>query len=137
MATLEPAMPMVHRSDNEIYASRANRIVIRHNFGRIIAVIKIVSPGNKETRAAFGDFVEKTVQFFAKGIHVLVVDLFPPTPRNPQGIPNAIWDKIGDGPFVYPPGKDHTLVSYEAGDNRTAYIEPVAIATVWATCPYS
>ena len=127
VAALGPATQMVHRSDKEIYASRANRIVIRHNFGRIIAVIKIVSPGNKDTRAAFRDFVDKSVQFLREGIHILVVDLFPPTPRDPQGIHTAIWDEIGNEPFTFPPGKDRLLVSYETGDDRTAYIEPVTI----------
>jgi hypothetical protein len=62
-----------------------------------------------------------------EGIHVLVVDLFPPTPRDPQGIHKAIWDEIGDEPFAFPPGKDRTLVSYETGEDRTAYIEPLAV----------
>ena len=100
VATLEPPVTqMVHRSDKEIYAGRANRIVIRHHLGRIVAVIEIVSPGNKDTRAALRDFVEKTVQFLREGIHVLVVDLFPPTPRDPQGIHKVIWDEIGDEAF--------------------------------------
>ena len=38
-----------------------------------------VSPGNKDSRAALRDFVEKTVDCLRKGIHVLIVDLFPPT----------------------------------------------------------
>jgi hypothetical protein len=39
------------------------RIVVKHDLGRIIAVIEIVSPGNKDSRAALRDFVEKTVDF--------------------------------------------------------------------------
>jgi hypothetical protein len=136
VATLEPPVTqMVQRSDKEIYAGRANRIVIRHHLGRILAVIEIVSPGNKDTRAALRDFVDKTVQFLRQGIHVLVVDLFPPTPRDPQGIHEAIWDEIGDEPFVFPTGKDRTLVSYESGDDRIAYIEPIAIGDLLREMP--
>jgi hypothetical protein len=41
VATMEPPVAqMVHRSDKEIYAGRANRIVVRHHLGRIIAVIE-------------------------------------------------------------------------------------------------
>ncbi len=44
VAILEPPVTqMVHRSDKEIYAGRANRIVIRHHLGRIVAVIEILS----------------------------------------------------------------------------------------------
>lgn len=136
VAIMEPPVTqIVHRSDKEIYAGRANRIVIRHHLGRIVAVIEIVSPGNKDTRAALRDFVDKTVQFLREGIHVLVVDLFPPTPRDPQGIHKVLWDEIGDEPFAFPPGKDRTLVSYETGDDRIAYIEPVAIGDVLRDMP--
>lgn len=136
VVTLEPPVTrIVHRSEREIYAAKANRIVVRHHLGRIIAVIEIVSPGNKDTRAALREFVEKTVQFLRDGIHVLVVDLFPPTPRDRQGIHQAIWDEIGDEPFQFPAGKDRTLVSYETGDDRIAYIEPVAIGDVLRDMP--
>ena len=78
VATMEPpAVRIVHRSEKEIYAEMADRIVIRHHLGRIIAVIEIVSPGNKDTRAALHEFVEKSVGFLRQGIHLLVVDLFP------------------------------------------------------------
>ena len=73
---------------NSSYASRANRIVVRHHLGRIVAVIEIISPGNKDSRAALRDFIEKTIDLLRAGIHVLIVDLFPPTPRprrHPQG----------------------------------------------------
>ena len=84
---------------------------------------------SREQRHTCGvrDFVEKTVQFLREGIHVLLVDLFPPTPRDPQGLHKVIWDEIGDEPFEFPPGKDRTLVSYETADDRIAYIEPVAV----------
>ena len=70
-----------------------------------------------------------------EGIHVLVVDLFPPTPRDPQGIHGVIWDEIGDETFDFPPGKDRTLVSYESGDDRVAYIEPLAVGDVLRDMP--
>ena len=81
------------------------------------------------------DFVDKTVQFLRKGIHVLVVDLFPPTLRDPQGIHNVLWDEIGDGPFAFPAGKDRTLVSYETGDDPVAYIESLAVGDVLHDMP--
>jgi hypothetical protein len=136
VATLEPPVTqIVHRSDKEIYAGRANRIVIRHHLGRIVAVIEIVSPGNKDTRAALRDFVDKTIEFLRARVHVLVVDLFPPSPRDAQGIHQVIWDEIGDGPFAFPPGKDRLLVSYETSDDRIAHIEPVAVGDTLRDMP--
>jgi Protein of unknown function (DUF4058) len=112
---------------DQVYASRANRVVVKHHLGRIVAVIEIVSPGNKDSRAAIRDFVEKTVDFLRKGVHVLDVDLFPPTPRDPYGIHKAIWDEIIEEDFTFPEGKDRILVSYQTGGERAAYIEPIGV----------
>src|SRR5438552_500703 len=126
--TLEPPRTkIVRRTSKEIYAGRANRIVVRHHLGRIVAVIEILSPGNKDSRAALQDFVDKTIAFLRKGIHLLIIDLFPPSPRDPFGIHKAIWDQISEEDFTFPDGKDRILVSYESGGERTAFIEPVAV----------
>src|SRR5437879_6548745 len=51
--TLEPpSTKIVRRTTEEIYAGRANRVVVRHHLGRIVAVALILSPGNKDSRAA-------------------------------------------------------------------------------------
>lgn len=130
-----PRTQMVCRTHKAIYASRANRIVIRHHLGRIVAAIEIVSPGNKDSRGALRDFVDKTIQLLTAGIHVLVIDPFPPTPRDPLGLHKVIWDEIADEPFAFPPGKDRILVSYESGDDYAAYIEPVAVGDALLDMP--
>lgn len=130
-----PITRIVRRTTKEIYSGRANRIVVKHHLGRIVAVIEILSPGNKDSRAALRDFVEKTIDFLRKGIHVLVVDLFPPTPRDPFGIHKAIWDEIEEEDFAFPEGKDRILASYETGGERVAYVEPVAVGDTLPDMP--
>jgi hypothetical protein len=130
-----PATRIVRRTTKEIYASRANRIVVRHHLGRIVAVIEIVSPGNKDSRAALRDFVEKIIDFLRQGVHVLIVDLFPPTPRDPSGMHKVIWDEIHEEDFSFPEGKDRILASYETGGERAAYIEPVAVGDALPNMP--
>ncbi len=122
-----PATRFVWRSSKADFADRANRIVVKHHLGRIIAVLEIVSPGNKDSRASLREFVEKTHEFLRAGIHVLVVDLFPPTPRDPLGIHKAIWDEIEEKDFAFPAGKDRILASYETDGVRTAYFEVVGL----------
>ena len=122
-----PVTSIVRRTDRQIYAGKANRIVIRHHLGRIVAVIEIVSPGNKDSRSAMRDFVEKSLEFLRAGIHLLIIDLFPPSPRDPHGIHKAVWDEIVEEEFEFPAGKDRILVSYEAGRERVAYIEPIGV----------
>jgi hypothetical protein len=122
-----PRTAFVRRTTREIYAGRANRIVIRHHLGRILAIIEIISPGNKDSRAALRDFIEKTLQYMRAGIHLLIVDLFPPSPRDPFGIHKLIWDEIEEEDFHLPQGKDRVLVSYEMAPERAAFIEPVGV----------
>ncbi len=119
----------------DVYPSRANRIVVTHHLGRIIAVIEIVSPENKDSRAALRDCVEKTVNCLRRGIHVLIVDLFPPTRRDPFGIHKLIWDEIIEEDFTFPEGKDRILVSYKTGGERAAYIEPLAVGDTLPDMP--
>ncbi|MFN0053001.1 MAG: DUF4058 family protein [Planctomycetales bacterium] len=136
IATLpHPVTSIIRRSSKELYAERANRIVIRQHLGRILAVIEVVSPGNKDSRGALRRFVEKTADFLQEGVHVLVVDLFPPTPRDPFGIHKAIWDEFEEEPFTFPAGKDRILASYESDGEKTAYVEPVAVGQVLPAMP--
>jgi hypothetical protein len=130
MTTDRPVTRFVRRTTPELYAGRANRILIKHHLGRILAVIEIVSPGNKDGRASLGEFVDKTVDFLKAGIHLLVIDLFPPTPRDPFGIHKAIWDELHEEEFTFPEGQDRTLVSYEVGSEYVAYVEPIGIGDV-------
>jgi hypothetical protein len=122
-----PTTSIIRKTTKEIYADRSNRVVVKHHLGRIIAVIEIMSPGNKDSRAAMRDFVDKTIDFMRRGVHLLVIDLFPPSPRDPFGIHKTIWDEIHEEEFVFPPGKDRILASYEMGDVRAAYVEPIAV----------
>jgi hypothetical protein len=132
-----PATKIVRKSAKEFYADLANRIVVKQNLGRTVAVIEIVSPGNKDSKRAFKEFLEKSLGFICAGIHLLVVDLFPPTKRDPFGVHRAIWDEFEeeDVLFEFPPGKDRILASYDAGREKGAYAEPIAVGDVLRDMP--
>lgn len=101
--------------------------MVRHHLGRIVAVIEVVSPGNKDRKSALREFVKKSIEFIESGIHLLVVDLFPPSPRDPSGIHKAIWDEFLEEDFAIRPGKDRILASYRADAEVTAYVEPISV----------
>jgi hypothetical protein len=110
----------------ERYAAKANRVVVRHTLGKVVAVVELVSPGNKDSRHALRSFVEKTVDLLYNDINLLVIDPFPPGPRDPQGIHKAIWDELADEPFELPNDRKLTLAAYQAAPVKTAYVEPFA-----------
>jgi hypothetical protein len=119
-----------------IYARKANRIAIRHSLGRVVAMIEIVSPGNKDSVHALRSFTTKAVEYLRNGIHLLIVDLFPPTPRNPEGLHQVIWGELTSEPFdARPADKLLTVAGYDASDVLTAYVEPLAVGDVLPEAP--
>jgi hypothetical protein len=136
VATAPPKTRFVtEESDADTYARKANRIGVRNRVGELVAIIEIVSPGNKSSRHGIKAFVEKTVEFLDRGIHVLVIDLFPPTPRDPDGIHKVIWDEFQDEPFALPSDKSLILAAYCATRPRKAYVEPVAVGDLLPAMP--
>jgi len=135
VATAAPRTRFITHIEEEIYSRKADRIAIRHRLGRVIAVIEIVSPGNKSSRDALRAFVEKATDLLRQGVHLLIIDLFPPTRRDPQGIHKAIWDELKDEPFELPADKTLTLAAYSAGFIKTAYVEPVAVGDLLPEMP--
>ena len=109
------------------YARKSNRVSIRHPDGDVVAILEIVSPGNKDSRHALQAFARKAVAFLCAGVNLLIVDLFPPGRRDPQGIHKVIWDRLQDEPFVLPPDKALTVAAYAVGTETVAYVEPVAV----------
>jgi hypothetical protein len=122
-----PQARFVTLSEAVGYARKANRITIRYPDGDVVAVVEIVSPGNKDSRHALRAFARKAVAFLQAGVNLLIVDLFPLGRRDAQGIHKVIWDRLPDEPFTLSRDKPLTLAAYAAGTETVAYIEPVAV----------
>ena len=123
-------------TEKAIYARKANRIAVRNQRGRVVAIIEVVSPGNKDNKHAIESFTDKIVEFIRNGVNAVVIDLFPPGPRDPQGIHQVLWEKLIDLPFEpRPVDKPLTVASYDAGDNLTAYVDPVAVGDTLPDAP--
>ncbi|MFO0809825.1 MAG: DUF4058 family protein [Gemmataceae bacterium] len=117
------------------YAARADQLTIRHQHGKVVAVVEIVSPGNKASHSEIKAFVEKAAKLIHQGVHLLVIDLFPPGPRDTQGIHKLIWDEFEEEPLDLPTGKSLTLASYDAAPNVTAYVEFVGVGDALPDMP--
>src|SRR5206468_3678749 len=95
------------------------RHVSRH---QMIAMIEIVSPGNKSNQSGLDAFVRKAREALAAGIHLLIVDLFPPTARDPEGIHRAIWGEESEEDDALPANKPLTCVAYLAEAGGEAFL---------------
>lgn len=112
----------------DFYTRKRRTIVIRHSSeDRNVALIEIVSPGNKSSRHALRSFLRKGVDALVQGIHLLLLDLHPPGSRDPQGMHGALWSEISDENFELPLDKCLTLASYSAGQPAQFFVEPIAV----------
>ena len=88
-------MRVTAETDLDFYRRKQNVVAVRHASGdRLIAVVEVVSRGNKSGRKAFEDFIRKAAEFLSHRVHLLILDLQPPTSRDPQGMHGAIWDEV-------------------------------------------
>jgi hypothetical protein len=111
-----------------LYIDKQKTLVIRHSSGdRIVAMIEIVSPGNKQSDDEVNRFIHKAISALQSGIHLLVLDLFPPGRNDPQGLHGALWNRLGDEVFLQPADKPLTLAAYQAKLLPIAHVEPIAI----------
>jgi len=132
VTTTIPHTRMTIATQGATLLRRANRIAIRHRLGEVVCIIEIVSPGNKASRSAVRSLVEKSRDFLNAGINVLLIDPFPPGPRDPHSLHKLIWDEIEESPFEMPAGEPLLLAAYRAGDDAVglspvAYLEPFRV----------
>lgn len=123
-------------SDIDFYRRKQTVVAVRHiKRDRLVAVIEVVSPGNKHTSRAVRSFVEEAAELLDRGVHLLILDLLPNGTYAPQGIHGAIWERVTDEEGAVPSDKPLTLVSYVGRPKVTAYVEGVAVGDELADMP--
>ncbi len=122
-------------SDASSYARRANRVTVRYRTSRVVAMIELVSPGNKDRPAAVRNFVDKVVGFLTRGVNLLVIDLHGPSRYDPQGIYKLIWDEIREEPFELPRDKPMVLASCVGEPSPSAYVESLGAGDLLPEMP--
>jgi Protein of unknown function (DUF4058) len=135
VATTPPRTHIVRHAEDRVYVRKKDRIAVRHRHGQVVAVVEIVSPDNKASTGELRSFVEKTSDLIMQDVHLLVIDLFPPSKRDPQGIHKAIWDQFKEEDFELPTDRRLTLASYDAGPPPVASVEVAAVGDTLPDMP--
>ncbi len=131
-----PEVRPISETDMKFYRRKQSYVAVRHVSGdRVVAVVEVVSPGNKSTQHALQQFVRKVGDFLDHGVHLLILDLLPPGRHDLQGIHGAIWDYIAGEDYLLPPDKRLTIAAYESDLATRAYVEPVAVGDVLPNMP--
>lgn len=128
VAETPPRAQVTARTAPRPVGFQQKRVTIRHRSDdRVVAIFELVSPGNKAARYPFQTFVRKAVRAIEAGLHLLIVDPFPPGKRDPNGVHGAIWDALGGDPYTQPADKPLVVAAYEASPaGPGCYVEPLA-----------
>ncbi len=106
------------------YKALRRALAIRHVSGhRLVGIVEIVSPSNKDRSSSVAELAEKVESAIRNGIHVLLIDLFVPGKHDPQGIHGSAWAYFDTEKYDLPVERPLSLVSYLAGQIPEAYIE--------------
>jgi hypothetical protein len=100
-----------------------------------VAVIELVSPGNKSSDYPLDTFVRKTVKFLRGGVHLLVIDPHPPGTHDPDGLHPLIWEHFGSQPFTLPERQDRLLAAYRVGEGIGAYLNVLGVGEPFPEMP--
>ena len=132
----QPRTRFTFESEAEFYRRKKSSVVVRHVSGdRVVAMVEIISPGNKASRHALRSFLEKAWELLEHRIHLLIIDLFPPGKRDPSGIHGAIWEEVTDEAFVVLPAQPLTLAAYECDSITRARVEPIGVGEALPDMP--
>lgn len=132
----QPKVKSIAETRMEHYRRKKSMVAVRHmSDDRVVAVVEVVSPGNKSTRHALDQFVQKAADFLENRVHLLIVDLLPPGRHDPQGIHGAIWDYIDGQPYSPPPDKPLTVAAYKADSSIVAYVKSIAVGDILPEMP--
>jgi hypothetical protein len=119
--------PAVHASATiaqPAYTRTQRTLVIRHvSDDRIVAMIGVFSRGNKASRQV----LDKAVAALEGGIHLLLIDVHPPGPRDPNGIHGAITDEIGTEEYTLGEARPLTVAAYVGGASVEALVTHFAV----------
>lgn len=103
---------------------------------RLVAVIEIVSRGNKSSENGVREFVRKSVEFLEQGVHLLIIDLHPPGPHDPQGLYSTIGQELSGGTPVLPRDGPCTFAAFDANPREAAaYIMTAKVGEPVPTVP--
>jgi hypothetical protein len=129
---LAEAPPKVQRRQTVGAVARTRRrtLAIRHvSEHRLVAILEIVSPANKDRPRSVADFAGKIVAALAYGVHAFVVDLFPPGPHDSAGMHGAVWQRLEktEEPYDLPEDDPLTIASYVAAEPVEIFLEHPAV----------
>lgn len=114
----------------EVYAAMARRIVVKDGAhdDDVVAVIELVSRGNKTSRPDRDRFVEKTLSILHEGVSLVIIDLQAATATVPSGFHDLVSRAYGEEPPSRSADRPLEAIAYEVLESRTVRSHVVPLA---------
>jgi len=117
-------------ADAEIYAAKADRIVIRDaNGDSTVSTIEVISPGNKTSEFAISKIVARLSRELENERHLLIIDLHKPHDHERLGLHAKLWEHLIGKPQNVGVSEQEPfgISSYRAGVVPKAYFHRIGL----------
>ena len=116
--------------------SLASSLAVRRvGTDRVVALIELASPSNKDRAASATAYVEKAKAALEHGVHVVHLDMLPPTPHVPANLSSAIWDAADGRDYPFDPAKPFAADSFVADRVNELYANSLGLGDEWPDAP--
>lgn len=110
-------------------------ITVRHaDHHQAVAAILWVTGQDKATPYRFRGLLDTAIAALTRGIHLLVIDLFPPVPNNSDGFHQLLARELGDAAADVPTNRRLAVASYRSHGGVDAIVEPLAVGARCRRC---
>jgi len=94
---------------------------------QLVAAIEIIRPQNLQPAKAIRAMTSRIMEYLQSGIHLLLIDLFPPTEPKRVGFHAAVWKKLGHPLDSATTDQPPEAVSYLVGGTVEAFVQPLSV----------
>ena len=102
---------------------------------QLVAAIEIIRPQNLQSAKAVRAMTSRILKYLQSGIHLLLIDVFPPTEPKQVGFHAGVWKKLGHPPETTAAGQSPQVVSYLIGDTVEAFLHPLVFGVSLGEMP--
>jgi hypothetical protein len=136
LATSPPNVATMSKAKPKRKPRTTRRLVVRQIRGnRVVAVVELVSPGNRDNRRDYRAFVDKATAIIDSKIHFHFVDAFPPPSWERNGFHASIWRAVTNKRYERPEEQPLVAASYAVDDEVTACVAPFAVGHTIPSVP--
>lgn len=119
-----------------VYRRLRRTLAIRHiSDHRLVAVVEIASPANKDRLSSVREFVDKVVELLQHGVHVLLVDVVRPECYDRYKLHACVWEAVAGETYRSGKKRPLTLASYVAAEPVRTYVEHIAVGEALPDMP--